>query len=304
MREIMKCVLVMVLLFLAIVSVCFAQENIPEEAKGLVIKSQQLFNEGKYEEYLDLLEKATTKFPEFRKDILQGKLKALDKLERNQEAVLVVIELEKLDGKRDVSKACDIAWRYSILNDSENAYKWAKESADRGLQNYHYYKLYNEFKPVQDHPKFNKLIDQLKENAGLGKLAKQFVRNDISGKDISLEKYLGKVVLIDFWATWCPPCVAEMPNLKKLYTEFKDQDFEIIGISVDTDKEQLRKFLVEKGIEWPIIFGGKGWNDETKELYGVQLVPASWVIDKKGIVREGQIKGDKLRNVIAELIKE
>jgi peroxiredoxin len=283
---------------------CFAQENIPEELKPLVSQSQQLFNEGKFTEYLDLLEKVIDKYPEFRKDILQGKIQALDKLERNQEAVLVAIELDILEGEKEVGKACDVAWRYSILNDTENAFKWAKVSADRGLQNYLYYTMYNEFTPLQNHPKFNELIEQIKENAGFGKPAKQFVREDISGKEISFEKYLGKVVLIDFWATWCSPCLAEMPNLKKLYDEFKDQDFEIIGISVDTDKEQLNKYLKEKGIEWPIIFGGKGWNDETKELYGVQLIPASWVIDKKGIVRHSQIKGEKLRNAIAELINE
>ena len=98
--------------------------------------------------------------------------------------------------------------------------------------------------------------------------------------------------------------VTEMPALQTLYDEFNTWGFEIIGISLDKDKALLEKFLLEKKIAWPIIFGGQGWNDVTKDLYGVRMVPASWVIDKKGIIRYSQVKGDKLKNAIMELLTE
>jgi peroxiredoxin len=284
--------------------ICRAQENIPEELKSLASQSKTLFDKGKYTEYIILLDQIVEKYPQFRKDILQGKIQALDKLERNREAVLVAIELDSLEGASEVGKPCDIARRFAVANDTLNALKWAKVSANRGFQNYNYYLLNDEFKILQGQPAFDSLIEQVKGNAGLGKPAKQFVRKDVSGKEISLEKYSGRVVLLDFWATWCAPCVADMPELQALYDEFNTRGFEIIGISLDKDKALLEKFLLEKGIAWPIISGGQGWNDETKNLYGVRMVPASWVIDKKGIIRYSQVKGNKLKNAIMELIME
>jgi peroxiredoxin len=300
----MKSSLILVVIILAGALFCRAQENIPEELKSLASQSKTLFDEGRYVDYINLLDKIIEKYPQFRKDILQGKIQALDNLERNREAVLVAIELDSLEGATEVGKPCDIAWRYAVVNDTLNAFKWAQISAERGFQNYNYYLLNDEFKIFQDQPGFDSLIEQVKGNAGLGKPAKKFVRKDISGNEISLEKFSGKVVLLDFWATWCAPCVAEMPALQKLYDEFNSWGFEIIGISLDKDKVLLEKFLLEKKIAWPIIFGGQGWNDETKDMYGVRMVPASWVIDKKGIIRYSQIKGDNLKSAIMELIKE
>ncbi len=78
----------------------------------------------------------------------------------------------------------------------------------------------------------------------------------------------------------------------------------IIGISVDKDKDLLGKFVSENKIQWPIVWGGQGWKDETKELYGVKLVPATWVVDKNEIVRYSQLKGAKLRSAVAALVKK
>jgi thiol-disulfide isomerase/thioredoxin len=291
-------------MFVASAYVCKSQENIPEVLKSLASQSKTLFEEGKYTEYIILLDQIVDKYPQFRKDILQGKIQALDKLERNREAVLVAIALDSLEGATEVGKPCDIAWRYALANDTLNALKWAQVSADRGFQNYNYYLMNAEFNIFRDLPAYNAMVEQVKGNAGFGKPAKKFVRTDIAGKEMSLQKYSGKVVLLDFWATWCSPCVAEMPALQKLYGEFNTMGFEIIGISLDKDKALLEKFLLEKKITWPTIFGGQGWNDETKDLYGVKMIPASWVIDKKGIVRYSQLKGDKLKDAVRELIRE
>ncbi len=179
-----------------------------------------------------------------------------------------------------------------------------KTSADRGYQNFNYYLKNKEFKALQSDRRFPNLLKQIKTNSGIGKPAKPFVRTDIAGKTVALELLKGKVILLDFWATWCPPCVAAMPGLQRLYAEFKDKGFEIIGISADSDKKRLDEFLLEKKLPWPLIGDGKGWDDETRVLYGVASVPTCYLIDKKGIVRCFQLQGDELRSAIAELVKE
>jgi peroxiredoxin len=237
--------------------------------------------------------------------VLQKKLKSLDDSKSKKEALLVAEEIDKvLTDRRTMSSAIDIAWRYCEIGDVENAYKWAKTSADRNFQNYNYYSMYDNYKLLQGHPKFNDLIEQIKLNAGIGKPAIQFSTIDVTGKEISLNQYLGKVVLLDFWETSCGPCVASMPYLSKLYDENRDKGFEIIGISLDKDKNKLGKFIKKKNIGWPIICSTKGWNDDVKELYNVNLIPATYIIDKKGILRHSQISGEKLRKAVIELMNE
>lgn len=107
---------------------------------------------------------------------------------------------------------------------------------------------------------------------------------DIEGKQVSLAEMKGKVVLIDFWATWCGPCVAEIPNVVAVYNKFKDKGFEIIGISLDQDKDALTKFVKEKNMPWPQYFDGKGWQNEISQRYGIESIPAMWLVDKDGKV--------------------
>ena len=82
----------------------------------------------------------------------------------------------------------------------------------------------------------------------IGKVVPDFSATDLEGNPISLEQYRGKVVLIDFWTVWCSPCIAEMPNVKKVYDTYKDKGFDIIGISLDFDGKRLRDYLIVKFI--------------------------------------------------------
>ena len=97
-----------------------------------------------------------------------------------------------------------------------------------------------------------------------------------------MDKLKGKVVLIDFWATWCGPCVAELPNIKKTYAKFHEKGFEIVGISLDQSRDKLAKFVEKEKIDWPQHFDGQGWKNEFAVKYGIQGIPAMWLVDKKG----------------------
>lgn len=141
----------------------------------------------------------------------------------------------------------------------------------------------------------------LPPTAFIGKPAKDFQVTDLKGEERSLEKYRGKVVLLDFWATWCGPCRTEMPHVKKTYEKYKNQQFEIIGISLDRSKPPLEAYIQKEGIAWPQFWDNGG---TIAKMYNVRGIPATFLIDGKGIVREVSLRGNALETAVAELVKE
>ena len=138
----------------------------------------------------------------------------------------------------------------------------------------------------------------------IGKTVPDFTTTDLDGNPISLEQYRGKVVLLDFWAVWCGPCIAEMPNVKKVYDTYKDEGFDIIGISLDIDEERLRNYLKENEIPWRQVFSGKGWDSPVSRQYGIRAIPAPWLIDKDGTLITHQARGETLEQLIAKALKD
>ena len=102
------------------------------------------------------------------------------------------------------------------------------------------------------------------------------------GIKVDLSKMKGKVVLIDFWATWCGPCVVELPNVKKAYAKLHPKGFEIVGISLDSNKDKLLNFIKEKEMPWPQYFDGLSWKNKISTRYGIRSIPAMWLVDKEG----------------------
>ncbi len=111
--------------------------------------------------------------------------------------------------------------------------------------------------------------------------AADFTLKDLSGKEFSLSDYKGKVILINFWATWCGPCLKEMPDLEKLYQNYKAKDFQILGIAVASKEKDIPKKVQSTGVTYPILLG----NNQTVADYGsFSSIPQSFIIDRDGSI--------------------
>jgi thiol-disulfide isomerase/thioredoxin len=126
----------------------------------------------------------------------------------------------------------------------------------------------------------------------------------VDGREVDTGKLRGKVVLVDFWATWCPPCRGEMPNVVAAYQKYHDKGFEIVGISLDRDKERLLAFTKEKGMAWPQYFDGKQWENEISRRFEIQSIPTAWLLDKTGKVRGVDVRGAQLAKQVEKLLAE
>jgi len=104
----------------------------------------------------------------------------------------------------------------------------------------------------------------------------------LDGRQVDLAAMRGKVVLIDFWATWCGPCVAELPHVLEAYAKLHDRGFEIVGISFDSDRAKLESMVRANGMAWPQFFDGKGWQNQFGQQHGIRAIPTMWLVDKRG----------------------
>jgi thiol-disulfide isomerase/thioredoxin len=125
----------------------------------------------------------------------------------------------------------------------------------------------------------------------------------LDGSYFDLASLHGKVVLIDFWATWCGPCVRAMPEIQQVYAAQHAAGLEIVGISLDRSREKLEAFLAKEQMPWVQSFSGKAWDDDLARGFGIYSIPTQWLVDKKGVLRDVRA-GEKLADKVAALLAE
>ena len=110
--------------------------------------------------------------------------------------------------------------------------------------------------------------------------------------------------MIDFWATWCGPCRAEMPNVVATYQKYHAQGFEIIGVSLDENRMALGNYTSAQGLVWPQYFDGRGWENKLAKKYGVESIPMDYLLDRHGVIIGSGLRGENLRMAVAGAVKD
>lgn len=147
-----------------------------------------------------------------------------------------------------------------------------------------------------------KEANKIKDALAIGSKFPDFQEKDLAGKPLSISGLKGKVVLVDFWATWCGPCIAELPNVLKAYEQHHAKGFEIVGISLDSDRAKLDSFIKKEKMTWAQFFDGQGWKNKLGKQYGINSIPATYLLDAEGKIIAKDLRGEALEKAVAKAL--
>ncbi len=242
------------------------------------------------------------------------------KLDSLNKAFQLLMETNKMDSKRMDSLSAIFETPYnSIINQSnilmvdkisKNTNMYSSIMAIQALDPDKYSDLYKsldaglskKFPNDKNVIMFHEVVERML-STNIGQFAPEISLPSPDGKEIALSSLKGKLVLIDFWASWCGPCRKEMPNVIKIYSKFKNKGFEIYGVSLDQDKEKWMEAITKDGINWPQVSDLKYWDNVAARIYNVQGIPYTVLIDKDGKIIAKNLRGQELEKKIAEVLK-
>ena len=144
---------------------------------------------------------------------------------------------------------------------------------------------------------------KINENSWIGKQAPELSLPDANGKNISLSSFKGKYVLVDFWASWCGPCRMENPNVVKVYDEFKNKNFTILGVSLDKENDPWLQAIKDDNLTWTHVSDLKYWSSEAVNIFKFEGIPFNILIDPQGKIIAQELRGDNLENKLKEILK-
>ncbi len=229
--------------------------------------------------------------------------------------------MQKAQMTKDTATVKRLMEEYNKFQDEMNNYskKFIKENKDAYLsvlllENFlmrqyltpeevkgHFEKLDKSLLETKSAKNIKKVLDSMSE-VTIGKPAPNFSAPSPDGKVVSLKESLGKVTIIDFWASWCGPCRAENPNVVAMYNELHDKGLNIIGVSLDKDAAKWKEAIAKDKLTWAHVSNLKHWSEPIAKQYNVQSVPATFILDAKGNIVAKDLRGEELKAKVKELL--
>ena len=253
----------------------------PKMAEYLALRWKE-FEGGRIKDYDAYLKRETADIADFKKanpklspeikEVVaasEANVKVDDAMSHDKSALPIVLDFVKAFPKSKYAESMMVNVSYSVNGDEK------RQLLSRFLKMY------------PDSPRASMMKAGLRQLDGVGKPFDLNFTDTLSGQSINLIDYKGKVVVIDFWATWCGPCRASMPELKKIYAELKDKGMVVVGVSLDNAPmddavKKVKEYTAANGYEWVQYVQGNGWKSDFSTSWGINSIPCTFVIDKDG----------------------
>ncbi len=251
-------------------------------------------------EYMDHLKELNQKLMPLQKEMtIAVRERNTEKIKELQEAELEIKENDKNVKEEFFNRYTDSFLSIMLLNDMAN------------LKMHSAAEIREMYEKIPEYLKNTPLAETLETNlerlsiAEVGTKAPEFSAPTPEGEELSLSENLGKVTIVDFWAAWCKPCRVENPNLVRTYNKYKDQGLNIISVSLDRpgQKDKWVEAIKEDNLgQWDHVSNLQFWNDPIVSKYGINAIPATFILDENGVIVAKNLRGEELTNKIGELL--
>ncbi len=272
------------------------------DTEALLMKGVEHLEAENFEDALKLVDIGLKRNDDRRVNLLHLKYAIFQRQHNDKALVAAAIDLAHYytDSPK---KTRDVAHIYLRLNEPKNALEWLRVTVNRGFQDYSDLDKNPIYDPLRTSQEFRDLTTLVRNRIGLNQQAKEISGTSLTGESIKLSDYRGKVVLVDFWASYCLPCMVEIDNFLGYYPELSRGSFEILSINLDDDVGKVKKLVETKQISWPVLYSGDGWDDSNRVNYNLENIPSYWLVDKKGVLRHVGLEGNDLEEAVRTLLR-